>query len=348
VAEREAARLRRRPDELGGQQPVQRRQALGRRELGDGRREVGLEGLAHDRGGLHEQASRRRERLELLGDGGADGGWDLAIGGTRARRGCAARARELGEVERVAAAVVVQGVHAVGADELGGLLRRERGEREPGDPGRRERRDEAVGRLPRSERQRHEHGSGERAAQKRRDELEGRRLRPVQVVEHEDERLVVGQHRQQRAHGAVRPEALVGDGGRRAGAERREDRAQVVERDRVPAGRGGELSRGDVRVERVDPDAEREVALELRSRPAEDDVAAPVGPRPQLGQQARLADPRLALDRDPRTLARVDDVEEPVELGELALASNQCRVAERRAHRVGQPYVDPHRFRDDP
>ena len=55
---------------------------------------------------------------------------------------------------------------------------------------------------------------------------------------------------------------------------------------------------GDVLVERVDEDPERQVALQLGRAAAEDRAAAGVGALGQLGQQAGLADPRLALDHE--------------------------------------------------
>ena len=56
----------------------------------------------------------------------------------------------------------------------------------------------------------------------------------------------------------------------------------------------------DIGVEGVDPDPEREIALELRGRAREHHIAALVGLPPQLGQQPGLADPRFALDRQAR------------------------------------------------
>ena len=52
-------------------------------------------------------------------------------------------------------------------------------------------------------------------------------------------------------------------------------------------------------VERVDPDAERQRALELRAATEQHDVAASPGARGQLAQQARLAGAGLAADRHP-------------------------------------------------
>jgi hypothetical protein len=51
-------------------------------------------------------------------------------------------------------------------------------------------------------------------------------------------------------------------------------------------------------------------------------VAARLGAVAQLAQQARLADPRLALDRDARRRARVQRLEGRVEPLEFGLASD--------------------------
>ena len=95
----------------------------------------------------------------------------------------------------------------------------------------------------------------------------------------------------------MRPMAFVGDPVRRLGAipiERREYAREVAPEilGRV------EIMRLDVGVERVDPHAERQVALELGGRAREHQVAALLGLPPQLGQQPGLADARLAFDRD--------------------------------------------------
>ena len=55
------------------------------------------------------------------------------------------------------------------------------------------------------------------------------------------------------------------------------------------------IARGDVGVQRVHPHAERHVLLELRGGARQHQVAALLRPSPQLGEQAGLADARLAL-----------------------------------------------------
>ena len=54
----------------------------------------------------------------------------------------------------------------------------------------------------------------------------------------------------------------------------------------------------DVIVERVDPDAERQLALELGAAAREDEVPALLAALRELLEQACLADPRFAAQRD--------------------------------------------------
>ncbi len=117
--------------------------------------------------------------------------------------------------------------------------------------------------------------------------------------------------------------ALVGERGVgrvSVAAQRRQHAGELVEQRGVPFAL--RLLGGHVGVERVDPDAERHVALELGGEPAEHEVAARFGACAQLGQQARLADPRLAFEREARQRAVRERVERAVEPRELRLASN--------------------------
>jgi hypothetical protein len=81
--------------------------------------------------------------------------------------------------------------------------------------------------------------------------------------------------------------------------------------------------RADVGVERIDPDAVGEVALEFRSRAREDEVALRLGPFAQLAQQARLADPRVAGDGQAREAVVVQRAERLPELIELGLPPDE-------------------------
>ena len=59
------------------------------------------------------------------------------------------------------------------------------------------------------------------------------------------------------------------------------------------------------------------------ARPTRSEVPSPLGPRCQLGQQARLPDPRLANQLHDARLTGGEAVERPVEIGELARSSDQ-------------------------
>jgi transposase len=67
MAEAEAPRDRGRAHEVEREQAVERGQAVGHRELGDRRREVGLERLAGDRGSLEQRALGGGQGGQLLG-----------------------------------------------------------------------------------------------------------------------------------------------------------------------------------------------------------------------------------------------------------------------------------------
>ena len=138
----------------------------------------------------------------------------------------------------------------------------------------------------------------------------------MQVVEREHDRAVAREQVEQVAHRAVRAVAVVGEhaAGRVRPAHGRQDLGEVV------GGGQLELLRGDVRVQRVGPHAERLAALELGGRAREHEVAASLAAIAQLVQQARLADAGLALDRDRAGRAGVQRVERGVELLELRLA----------------------------
>ena len=81
--------------------------------------------------------------------------------------------------------------------------------------------------------------------------------------------------------------------------------------------------RADIGVEGIDPDAVGEIALELRGRAREDEVALRLGPLAQLAEQARLADPRVAGDGEAREAILVERAERLPELIELGLPPDQ-------------------------
>ena len=111
-----------------------------------------------------------------------------------------------------------------------------------------------------------QHRGGGRLAQQGGEQVDRGRVRPVDVVEDEHERLRRGEPLEQRARRPVHAVALVLEhrrGGRRALRERGQDLGELrlhvgrqpVEHARVQTGHEG--------VERVDEDPEGQVALEL-------------------------------------------------------------------------------------
>src|SRR6185369_7320063 len=96
-----------------------------------------------------------------------------------------------------------------------------------------------------------------------------------------------------------------------------DDLRELVDGVRIPFVFEVELLRRDVRIERVDPDAEGQIALELGRRSSQHDAAALLGEAAQLGEQARLADARLALDGDAHRSVSRQRIERSLELLEL-------------------------------
>jgi hypothetical protein len=157
----------------------------------------------------------------------------------------------------------------------------------------------------------------------------------VDVVEREHERPAHREPFEQLAHRAVRAVALVLEhrpAVRGVIGQRREDLRQL-DADLV-AQRRDELriEARDVLVQRIDEDPERQIAIELGPAAGEHGAPPRVGPQGQLGQEARLADPRLALDDQARRIAIADDAERIVDTRHLGGAPNE--VIADRCHRA--------------
>ena len=123
----------------------------------------------------------------------------------------------------------------------------------------------------------------------------------MDVIEGEHQRLGGRQPLDQLAHGAMRAVALVlrdGAAARRRIRERRQHERKLAAHLIAQGRHEPRVQSGDVLVEGVDEDPERQVALQLGCAAAQNDAAAGVGALGELGQQAGLADPRLALDRE--------------------------------------------------
>ena len=173
--------------------------------------------------------------------------------------------------------------------------------------------------------------------QRARDELERQQrggIGPVQVVEHDDERLALGGGGQQRGERVEEPEArLVGVqlGGAGGLAERRGELGQQAgDPGRAGAERGGQRARSPPRGER---------AADLHPRPVGGRAAAvpAAAPRPrraarggvldELARERGLADARLAGQQHEAAAAVQRGVEGRLELRKLAPAPHQARTS---------------------
>ncbi len=331
VAEAEAARDVGGANEVAAQELVER--VDGRRlvDVRRGRHQLGLERVAGDRRSFEAPAGRGGEQRQLLGEGRGDRRRHLDVpdrrrrGSGRAEPRPVERARELLEVEGIAAALLVErGRVDAAAEQLARLLQRQRLELEPREASGAVRALEggrqALRALPRTDRHREEHGRRRRAAQQGAEQLDRAGVGPVQVVEDQHQRLGRSEQLEQLAHRAVGAVPLVLQRRPAAVVERAEARKDVRELRASLAVQTLEPPRVEpfgVLVERVDEDPERQIALELRRGAGEHQVAAPVGARGELGEQARLADARLPdeLDRAGEALLEIrQDLVEHVEL----------------------------------
>ena len=176
-----------------------------RRGLGRGRRrrcELRLERVAGDRRSFEHDACSVREQRELLGQCSGNGGRDAdrrrhLRNAAPVRARALERARELLEIERVAAALLVQGLRLGSVDgsaekvaRLGAGQRAKLDARQcRGTLSALERGREALWHLPGSHGQDDEHGRSWWSAEQGAEQLGRGRVGPVEVVEHEHKRL---------------------------------------------------------------------------------------------------------------------------------------------------------------
>ena len=329
-----------RAGDVGGQQLVDRGQRRALVHAGGGAREVEVERLARDGGAPAEPPGRLRQAGDLLAERGGHGRRHADVLGLLARLARrSGRPRQLLEVERVAAALAVDGGQRRRAEEGVGLRLGERPEPDlahhPVAARLVERGQQGVGHLPGAEGERDQHGSRRRAAQQVGDQLERGVVGPVHVVEHQDDGVAHRHPLQQRAHRAVGMEALVLQAAR-SGSRRRGRRQHAGELGHALADQRVQLAlaqRGDVVVERVDPDRERQLALQLGSAAHEHGVPALGGALGELPEQPRLADPRLAADHQPAGAAGAEAVQRRVHRRQLLAAPDKSLVLRLRYRR---------------
>jgi hypothetical protein len=159
-------------------------------------------------------------------------------------------------------------------------------------------------------------------------ELERRPVRPVEIVEGEDERLAGGKALDQLTDRVVRQVALRRRrrrvGLRRQRAQSREDHRQLRGAVGCEPVEGARVERGEVDVEGVDREPERQVALELGGAALEHQALTLVAAAGQFRQQPCLADPRLATDdQQAGRVAGQGLIEQPTDELQFAIAPDQ-------------------------
>ena len=308
-------------------------------------REVEVDRIARHRGALRERAARFAQRGDLLLQRAGDRlrhAHPRRLGRHRAARGVLAR--QLLQEERVPAAGLVDlaahGTGDLGAEQRLGVGEGQRAERvldhravalRGGQGGRQQRPDR---RGPEGERERH--APARRPPQQVRDELQRGVVGPVQVVERDHDRLDLRERLEQDADGAVRAVALVLQAGRDA-ADGRQDRGelgQLVADQPLQPVDAEELG---VLGQRVLPDAEGQLALELGRAAGQHQRSGPVGAGRQLVEQARLADPALAREGQHGAAPAPEFFERGVDGRDLGPAPEQ------RSVEGGHPPIKRHR-----
>ncbi len=273
-------------------------------ELGDLGGETRVERIADDGGRVEQEALLGLEGLQLARQGGGDRGRDRSIRSRCAAAGAGVHARELLEVEGIAAGLLVDRARAL-PDQLGRLGLAERRQDQPRHAvlGRRggQRRGHRGRSLSLARREGEEDRRARRPAHQRREGVDRCRIGPMDVVQAENERAGAGETLEEIAQRAVRAVPVTW---RRCVREAGQCREHPAERTpigqaeaRQPALAGG----GEVRVQRLRPQRVGQVRLELGGPRMQHRAAVRGGGRRQVGEQERLADARLALDGDHRT-----------------------------------------------
>ncbi len=331
VAEAVAARGVGGGEEGAGDELVERGQRLVLGEAGGGDREVEIDGVARHGGALREHAGVGAQRGDLLFERARDGLRDAGAGGLRGdgpARGVLAR--ELLQEERVAAAGLVDlaahGGGDGGAEQGLGVREAQRAERvlDHGAVafGGGERGGEQRSHRRGPERERQRHPAARRSSQQVRGELERGVVGPLEVVEDDHDRPLERERVEQHANRPVRAVALVLETRRAADLrEHRGELGQLVADEPLQPVHAEE--RGVVG-ERVLPDAERHLALQLGCAAAEDQELARHRSRGQLVEQPRLADPAFAAERDHRVLAVIEPLQCFIQRRQLGPPPEEC------------------------
>ena len=188
-----------------------------------------------------------------------------------------------------------------------------------------------AGALERAEAAEHQQPRGLAAPRQARDQIDGRRVGPLEILEHEQQRALAGEHLEgighlpQHARRHRRDGAVAARPGGRIGVERRQLRHP---RRRVPRQRVAQRSAARLAGERAQRFQHRQVGLALavllEALAARDaDVAGGGDLLEEAVEHRRLADPRLAGDEHDRALAGARAHEAGVQLGERRLAARR-------------------------
>jgi hypothetical protein len=163
-------------------------------------------------------------------------------------------------------------------------------------------------------------------AKQRAEQLDGGRIRPVKIVQHENDGSCLSQSREQLAHSAVASVPLVLErrwtAGREAG-ERRKDARELRPDVVVQRAQHLRIEGLNVFLESIHEYPEGQVALELRRGSGEHEVPTSIGTGSELGQDARLAYPGLSHESDRPRLPRLEFYEELVKRTELLGAPDE-------------------------
>ena len=321
VPEAIAPRRVRRDEQRAREQLIEGIEGEFLRDVGGGDREVQVHGVARDRRALRQRAARLAERRDLLLQRAHHRARHARLAGLRGD--AAARrvlARELLQEEGVAAARLEDlpahgGGDAVPEQRLR-VRERQRPQRvldhAPVALGGRQRGGEQRPHRRGPERQHEQDRAARGPAQQRGDRLQRRVVGPLQIVQREHDGPGRRQPFQQRPYRTVRAVALVLQPGRHPphqGQHGRELRQLIADQPLEPI----HAQERGVIAQRVLPDAERQLALQLRRTAGQDQRVA--GPRGQLIQQPRLADPALAREREhPAAALRAPRRSRPVPL----------------------------------
>ena len=317
-------------------------------ERGHGLRDVDVPGVADDRTRFEESSGVSVEVVDPRPDGGRDlPGNGVGIPGTCKLLQEQRIASRSGEGVLPVDVPGELGEHRLGRFPLERIeVERYVFERAPRSAGGQD----LLGCRARPEAQRDQQRDRGRAPEQMREELSGRRVRPVDVVDLEEQRPFISDQRQEIGERPIEAPAF----GRRSGsiALRLDCREAPGEQSELA---GPERFEGvSVRKplgECVDDRDERCFPLELAGPPREHDEAMCRRPLAELAQQPGLADPGLAANREQTHSATGDGVERAVDCLQLVVApvknlpGHAATLAGRVATRSARSRARARRFR---